>query len=590
MRKIMTKEKIALLLSAVVFMMPWILVCVRWMLPIGLFGLILLVLLLRNTDYGVEQLRGSFRVPYVVLGLLVNGWIARDFFDAFVSAFLTSHLLNRIFALIPFLHISPKIASAALCVVFALLSLPFTCNLIRLFFADLTPTFSRAIKQFFSSQGMRRFWKSAAKSACILLIGITLGLGLLTAVFQIPTERIDRNVRSSAAVLAREDVYPTVSSNRKLDNFTDSVMLLNAADDTEASALKKAVMVYRGTTTAQNGQSSYDSLVDHYIGGEAFAEKKTYARYWHGYLVFLKPLLLVMDYSAIRILNGAVQGLLTLIVIVSLLRKRLYCPAVSFLLMYAAISPILLLKSLQFSSCYYLLMLGCLVILWLPERSENDKKYLYAFLCIGIATAYFDFLTYPVATFGIPAAVYICLKRASGEKHKLWELCHTFAFWGVGYAGMWGSKWLLGTMLYGKEIMSDALQTISFRTSNFNEGEVLYWNNCVIQTFKKFFSTPMSLILFVVLVLWIVRYVMKCRRDPRLLKRDIRLVPEYLFIALLPFAWFAVMLNHSTVHLQLSSKEYITSVFAVLCMFGELQKRQNAKSPKEKNDTGPQSM
>lgn len=57
-----------------------------------------------------------------------------------------------------------------------------------------------------------------------------------------------------------------------------------------------------------------------------------YARYWHGYLVVLKPLLLLLDYADIRILNMIVQLLLLVWLIVSMIeidRKKYVLPFIA---------------------------------------------------------------------------------------------------------------------------------------------------------------------------------------------------------------------------------------------------------------------
>ena len=47
-----------------------------------------------------------------------------------------------------------------------------------------------------------------------------------------------------------------------------------------------------------------------------------YARYWHGYLLFLKPLLLFFSLSDIRMMNAALQLILAAGVLLLAFRKR----------------------------------------------------------------------------------------------------------------------------------------------------------------------------------------------------------------------------------------------------------------------------
>lgn len=65
---------------------------------------------------------------------------------------------------------------------------------------------------------------------------------------------------------------------------------------------------------------------------------------------------------------------------------------------------------------------------------------------MGISTAYFDFLTYPLVTFGIPMIFCILInEKNTCENWK--EMPIMGIHWGIGYLGMWAEKWLIGTVI-----------------------------------------------------------------------------------------------------------------------------------------------
>ena len=75
----------------------------------------------------------------------------------------------------------------------------------------------------------------------------------------------------------------------------------------------------------------------------------TYGRYWHGYLVVLKTLLLFFNVSEIRMINLFLQGTLFCILLY-LVRKRMEAVyQIPLLLMEAVLNPIVLPLSLQYS-------------------------------------------------------------------------------------------------------------------------------------------------------------------------------------------------------------------------------------------------
>ena len=83
--------------------------------------------------------------------------------------------------------------------------------------------------------------------------------------------------------------------------------------------------------------------------------------------------------------------------------------------------PIAMAKSFQFSSCYYVFTAGTIALLLLKDSTRSRLAYL-VFLNIGIMTAYVDFLTYPIATFGVAAIIGVALSRDNNLEEKLIEI------------------------------------------------------------------------------------------------------------------------------------------------------------------------
>ena len=85
--------------------------------------------------------------------------------------------------------------------------------------------------------------KTIGNMALMLILSAVIGTALLCAAYALPTGTIDVNVRKSAEVMEAEGTYPTLFSwcLSTLDNFTDSYMLIEAADPSEGSVLEKAL-------------------------------------------------------------------------------------------------------------------------------------------------------------------------------------------------------------------------------------------------------------------------------------------------------------------------------------------------------------
>ncbi len=86
----------------------------------------------------------------------------------------------------------------------------------------------------------------------------------------------------------------------QLDNVTDGYMLLEAMfsgeDDPVRNAMNNPYTVYEG------GNPDKAAVLESH-NTEGASGRGEYGRYWHGYLLFLKPLLSFFEVSDLRIMN-----------------------------------------------------------------------------------------------------------------------------------------------------------------------------------------------------------------------------------------------------------------------------------------------
>ncbi len=382
-------------------------------------------------------------------------------------------------------------------------------------------------------------------------IGIAIGIGvlLLSVVYSIPTERIEKNVRRSALDTIREEgEYPELThiATSYLDNWTDSIMLINAAHPTGDSPFVDAMLVPRYVADSFPNKS----LVLWAESGE-YRYEGTYPQYWHGYLVVLKPLLTVMDYAGIRLLNGISQTILVLIVSILFWLRGKKGYILPWLISYGMLMPFALAKSLQYSSCFYIFTIASIVLLC--QKKPRDPFYI--FLWAGIATAYFDFLTYPISTFGVPAVVYLILHRQMNLKKSVAQLAACFLCWAAGYGLMWGGKLLAGSLITGTDFIFEAENHLSQWFDGdrwFSIGYVFYFN------VRDFVYTPVS---FIALGFAIFTTIKIIKGKKTTIDNLLFCVP-YIVVLLLPFLWYLFLFNPSGIH------HFFTNKACVVCAFG----------------------
>lgn len=130
-----------------------------------------------------------------------------------------------------------------------------------------------------------------------------------------------------------------------------------------------------------------DSLYEtiHSFSGDY--EVRNYGRYWHGYQIILCPLLCFLTYAEIRQINMFLQiaAVFVFVFLAATSRKRMLC--LPFFVMYIFLSPVSLFSSLQYSPCFYIMMLA-LLVLFAFDKYMNDVRRNYLFLLVGILTAF----------------------------------------------------------------------------------------------------------------------------------------------------------------------------------------------------------
>jgi hypothetical protein len=453
--------------------------------------------------------------------------------------------------------------------------------------------------------------KRVLQAALPLCCGIIIGALILLLVFLLPTNGIQKNVKDSVKIFQSEGEYPTLYmqdiseqtglNSRTLDNFTDAIMLSSAAYDGPESLVDKVIYVNRyvfqgyspvnslilwdmtgsGQTVRQEGSDQTISLADR--------SSEAYTRYWHGYLVLLKPLLALFDYGGIRVLNTVVQIGLTLLAIFLMARRKLgryifpFCFALLFLM------PPSVTQSLQYSSVFYVMLAAVIVMLFRHDRIAAADRYPLVFAVIGVATSYFDFLTYPIATLGVPLTLYFILAEPEDWKQILKSTILLAVYWGIGYAGMWAGKWLLASILTGENAFREALYSIQLRTSSSSDYAVerLSYPAVLKAVYSAFSGTYFTLLcVFAVLERLICAFVVAKKERVRAIKksdftRSLRRASAYVLIFLMPFVWYFLAKNHSFEHQWFTYRALSVSVFSLLCAVTLQVKRE--QKVKQKN-------
>lgn len=395
--------------------------------------------------------------------------------------------------------------------------------------------------------------KAAAKIAALILLCIGGGYLLLVAAYSLPVGRMIHHVEESVSAFDEGGVYPTLilgMRNTKLDNYTDVIMMSEAIYNGPESVVEKAAGNYFSTNLAGAAEDPENT------------EFSPYSRYWHGYLIFLKPLLLFFNISEIRMLSMGAQLVLLALVTVQVVGCGRSFLAVPLTLTYVVLAPIAMFMSMQFYDIYYISFLALLALIWLLERGW-DGKLLYLFPLIGCATSYFDFYTYPILTLGLPLTVYLIWQNRP-LKVQLRSIFLYGAGWSAGYLGMWAGKWVLASIVTGQNIIGEAL------------GQILYWTttedvvgasgvtrmDAVNVTVSVYRERSVYIVLILLAGLFYLGRGIAKRNSVK--KALYRLIP-FALVGLIPFAWCLLTKNHTYQHSFYTHRVWAVSWICFFC-------------------------
>ena len=407
---------------------------------------------------------------------------------------------------------------------------------------------------------MKKIKRIAFIPFVLIMLSLMLYL-LLVLVYCLPTESMHVRMVESSTIFEEEGTYPRLKKylNSQLDNWTDAIILLTASYSEVDNVWEAAIAAERYTVSKGiiDSDAPSDALVYLYQEDGKNVQSCEYARYWHGYLVFLKPLLVFFNYGQIRgIIKGIQYGLIAVLLV--LLCKRnigLVLPLITSLLFLnvGATS-----SSLQFNSVLIVTLAAMILILLLKNKLKEDLYYCgLFFMLIGAVTSFVDLLTYPLVTLGMPLVLWVTENYSEKLVDNIKRIIYISIFWGIGYGGNWALKWILGAVITGKNIIGDAADKIAERTGAEAFSDPIGYFDVIIRQFGSSIQLSWAFIVLGLCIAWLL-YVIR--------KKCInwKLIITLGFIACYPFVWYFVLKNHSYIHCWFTYRELAISLFAML--------------------------
>ena len=379
----------------------------------------------------------------------------------------------------------------------------------------------------------------------VLLIASYFVLCVLSSM--IPNERIKYFVTKSAIELDKEGCYPKAILNLsqcQMDNFTDALILDQMSSIDSKKPIASAMAAKRRNLNIEMAHALLVSLQDN---TEPTAQ---YARYWHGTTFVFRPFFLSMDYSTLRFFLFAISSVLLFLFAIKYSRKTNIWKTLLLITSFLSCYVFVMQFSLQFFPVLAI-TLGGATLLCNDNNRINSNIGLFFFIT-GSITSFFDLLTTPLLTLGFPLLVWISLQpdeQREIKKDVVTIFKHSVS-WFSGFALTWVTKWLLGTIVLGENIFSDAWGQSVYRL----EVEDFTRWDAICQNFGMLNFPLIIIALSLILIAIIVSFNKKGWKKAVL----------FVIVGLSPYCWYFVLSNHSYLHWWFTYRNQITSVACCL--------------------------
>lgn len=374
--------------------------------------------------------------------------------------------------------------------------------------------------------------KNIAKYSVLFLslIAAYFVFGVLSCL--LPDNAIKRHVAESAPGIAAEGLYPKLFNDMeqyRMDNFTDALMMNQIYNIDRKHPVKAAMQVIR--SSEQSRDWDQPGLLVRRVNGETL-EEQPYSRYWHGGTFLYRPFFMLMDYATLRFVLLLASSVLLLLLACSYYQKagwlKTLALSMGFLMTYGFVTEF----SMQFFPVLALTVIGSLLVI----KREATQGVGMLFFIIGSLTCYFDLLTTPLLTMGIPLAILLSLKSSHVFPFKkiFIEVAQLILLWGFGFALTFVSKWALASLVLGQNIFADVYEVGLYRMGT--------------EEFTRWDAVTKNLGMLNWWIVGVVAVVMFAFNMIRYRNFSYKKAILFLIIALMPYVWYFILSNHSYLH------------------------------------------
>lgn len=390
--------------------------------------------------------------------------------------------------------------------------------------------------------------------------------------YALPNQRIQNHIKESKNVLLGMNGNPFFGEyveGAKLDEFTDLLIIntaMNKGKQENENILVRAFGNSKYSTEDGNQYSSLEKTMDN----DEVYNNEEYSRYWHGIQTIIRPLLLFFNYEEIRYLFAIVMFMLLGIAVVGVSKNLNIMHGMALLFSMLAVCFFVVPFSIQYTGVFAITLINIIIINYL-YRIKKEKLYPYLFFVAGGCSVFFDLLTAPLLTLGMPL-IYVVLLKYNKEcdiKKSVLEVIKLSILWCIAYVGTFFAKWVIASIILQTDVIKTAINQILFRTNGSEEYPATRLG-AIKENIKFLYNTVLLALFMVSTFVWLI-LVIKNRKKVR----NIKLVIPLLLLAVYPYIWYFVFAGHSTNHAWFTYRIQAISILGILSTMIETVDEKN---------------
>ncbi len=340
------------------------------------------------------------------------------------------------------------------------------------------------------------------KMVCIYFLSFFLILFIFfISTISIPKKSIEKNTVDSIVYLNNDyiykrtqDLYPKFLKSDDGDlRYMEMEYLLNE---------KKPVKSIVEMNSYLNGYTS--KLLDPKYKDYTYNQ---YARYWHGPVFFIRPLLMFLNIHNIYIINLIILLGISLLLAIGMFKKN-KCLFIAFIISFFMFSLQSTFNCISYFNCLIISFIASLIILKKYDSPNKKQINTYLFMITGLLTSVLDFYTLESLTFLLPLLIYTILNIEKNKSVPIKEIILYILIWFISYLFPFVLKWIIDYIYLGKDIIIDIFNRGITESYSISEGlriPIILYNNFTL--ILPFYFINNIYLLYLLLILIVIDFV-----------------------------------------------------------------------------------